>query len=90
MMEKFTLCKNCTISYSDEQKINSEIQRNIFSGFETFYHALTPDQKKKATKTTLKNGFRNRRVTHFTTLEKHDFPVIKLLLEGLIRHGKLI
>ena len=65
------------------QKYNEVSEPGSFSGFATFYHALTPDQKKKATKTELKKWFQKQESNTFHYPRKTRFPRNQVVVGGI-------
>jgi len=65
------------------QKYNTIAEPGSFSGFETFYHALSPEQKKKTTKSELKKWFQKQESYTFHYPRKTRFPRNQVVVGGI-------
>jgi hypothetical protein len=65
------------------QIYNTIAEPGSFSGFETFYHALSPEQKKKTTKSELKKWFQKQESYTFHYPRKTRFPRNQVVVGGI-------
>ena len=72
------------------QKFDNPSEPGSFSGFETFYHALSPEQKKRVKRSVLKTWLQKKESYTFHYPRRVKYPRNQVVVGGIDQHGKRI